>query len=264
MQAREVRDHLLSLGRGWVDPSATWDVFHAGDPATEVRGIAVGWMSYTWALQRAIDLGCNLFVTHEPTFYGDDSTRPELQRLEGVARKRAWIERAGIAVLRCHDVWDQVKGIGVPDTWAALLGFSDPIHVEGYHRVFDAGGLPAGDLARRVAERTRPLGQEAVQLVGDPAKPVRRVALGTGAITPFLDYATRLSADAAIVSDDGIRFWRDGAYALDAGIPMVVVNHAVSEEAASAALARHLAERFAAVPVRHIPQRCMYTLVRGG
>ena len=34
-----------------------------------VKGIAVGWMSYFDSLRRAVALGCNLFVTHEPTYY---------------------------------------------------------------------------------------------------------------------------------------------------------------------------------------------------
>jgi hypothetical protein len=45
------------------------------------------------------------------------------------------------------------------------------------------------------------------------------------------------------------------------GIPVIVVNHAVSEEAGLMNLARHLSERYPAVPVHHVPQRCMYQLI---
>ena len=69
MKAQDVQNYLQSLAGDWQYSDNTVDTFKAGDPSTEVRGIAVGWMSYIWALQRALDLGCNVFITHEPTYY---------------------------------------------------------------------------------------------------------------------------------------------------------------------------------------------------
>jgi hypothetical protein len=43
-----------------------------------------------------------------------------------------------------------------------------------------------------------------------------------------------------------------------AGIPVIVVNHPVGELPGMQSLAAHLAERFPAVPVHHIPRGCMY------
>jgi len=85
--------------------------------------------------------------------------------------------------------------------------------------------------------------------------------LGTGAITPVLEMAAELQADAVITTDDGIDYWRDGALAIDLGIPIFVVNHPVSELAGVAALAEHLQMAFPGIPVHHIPQTCMYVLV---
>ena len=48
--------------------------------------------------------------------------------------------------------------------------------------------------------------------------------------------------DLAICTDDGFTYWHDAAYAIDMGIPAIVVNHAVSEEAGLMNLARHLAK----------------------
>ena len=71
----------------------------------------------------------------------------------------------------------------------------------------------------------------------------------------------RYQVDLAICSDDGTTYWRDAAYAIDMGIPMVVVNHPVSEEAGMINLAQCLQAQFPELPVLHIPQRCMYRLV---
>jgi hypothetical protein len=261
MQAKHIHSHLRSLDTGWVNWDKTVDTFKAGDPDTEVSGIAVGWMSYTWALRRAVELDCNLFITHEPTYYDHWDNRPDLLERPEVQAKRKFIEANHLVIMRCHDLWDQLPEIGIPDAWGAWLGLGDAVAGEGYFRVYDIAGQTALDVARQVAARTGSFGQEAVQLIGAPDKPVTRVCIGTGAITPLLSWLATYDIDLAICTDDGIAYWREGGYAIDAGLPVIVVHHAVSEEAGMIALAGHLEQRFPDLPVHHIPQRCMYRLV---
>ena len=125
MTANDVREHLKSLDGGWVDWDNTVDTFKIGDPDVELTGIAVGWMSYTESLRRAHDLGCNLFVCHEPTFYNHHDTDEKVFLHAGVRAKRDWLEESGMVVLRCHDLWDQVLDIGIPDSWGQFLGLGD-------------------------------------------------------------------------------------------------------------------------------------------
>lgn len=259
--ARHVKDYLWSLA-DWVDFKDTVDTFKAGSPETPVQGIAVGWMSYTAALKRAVELKCNLFITHEPTYYDHRDRREEMFQYESAKAKREFIQTSGLVILRCHDIWDQYPKLGVPDAWAATLGFSSPVAGKGYFRVFDVSGRTALDVARQVARKTRPLGQESVQLIGPGDAKVRRVAIGCGAITPFLRFVREFQADLAICTDDGFTYWRDGAFSIDSGIPVIVVNHPVAEVPAMALLAEHLKQRYPQVPVHSIPQDCMYRLVR--
>jgi hypothetical protein len=63
------------------------------------------------------------------------------------------------------------------------------------------------------------------------------------------------------VTDDGIRFWQSGSWAMDAGLPLIVVNHATAEEWGMHSLAHYLSEQFPEVPVRFLPQGCMYRTV---
>jgi putative NIF3 family GTP cyclohydrolase 1 type 2 len=261
MKAIDLYNYLHQLDGGWVDWDDTVDAFKSGDPQAEVRGIAVGWMSYTWALQRALQLGCNVFVTHEPTYYAHRDQPQAPWQLQGTRDKRQFIEDSGLVILRCHDLWDQYPGIGIPDSWGAFLGLGEAIAGEGYYRVYDARGLTAGEVARRIAGSVRDFGQEAVALVGPAEKPVQRVALGTGAITPFFHFIEKYNIDLAICTDDGFTWWRDGAYAIDNDLPVVVVAHSASEEAGLRNLAAHLKAAFPDSPVHHIPQRCMYRLV---
>jgi len=67
-------------------------------------------------------------------------------------------------------------------------------------------------------------------------------------------FIEKLAADMAICIDDDFTCRPDGAYAIDAGFPVAVVNHPVSEEFSMKLLAGHLSEKFPQVPVHHIPQ----------
>jgi putative NIF3 family GTP cyclohydrolase 1 type 2 len=263
MKAKEVQTYLRSLNGGWVNVDKTVDTFKAGDPETELTGIAVAWMGYTWALKKAQALGLNMFVTHEPTYYDHWDNNEEMFQIDGVAAKKKYIEESGMVILRCHDLWDQYPDIGIPDSWAEQLGFTNPVGGEGYFRVYDVSGRTAGDVAGHAAIRVKSLGQEAVQLIGPSDKPVRRVAIGCGAITPYRRFLTELGADLAICTDDGFTYWRDGALAIDLEMPVIIVNHPVAEEYGLKLLADRLADQFPQVPVKHIPQKCMYKTITG-
>jgi putative NIF3 family GTP cyclohydrolase 1 type 2 len=261
-KASDIKDYLWSLDRGWMNFDKTVDVFKAGDPKTEVKGIAVGWMPYEWAIRRALELGCNMFVTHEPTYYDHWDKNQDVFKFDCARRKRELVEKSGIVILRCHDLWDQYPEEGVPDSWARTLGFSQPVDGKGWFRVFDVSGRTAIDVARQVAKKTAYLGQDCVQLLGDENRKVTRAAIGCGAITPFQQFVETYRADLAICTDDGFTYWQDGALALDMGIPVIIVNHPVAEDYSMKTLADHLKKKYPALAVHYIPEGCMYRTVR--
>ena len=268
--AGDVHNYLRSLGKGWVNPERTVDTFKAGDPELVIEGIAVGWMSYFDSLRKARELGCNLFITHEPTYYNHLDRDESVFDLQIARRKREFIQKSGMAIVRCHDVWDRVAEIGIRDAWARFLGLEqeiettpaqDPSKGRPYCGIYQIALLTAADFARKVADKLAPFGQEAVQLVGPQGKQIRTVAVGTGAATPFRHMFNDLKADLAVCSDDGFNFWRDGSMAIDMQYPVVVVNHACSEEVGMKRLADHLSEKFPRVAVHHVAQTCMFKTV---
>jgi hypothetical protein len=93
--ARDVETYLRSLGP-WVDEAKTCDSFKAGDPDRGVKAMAVSWMSTMRALQEAQARGCDLFITHETTFYSHydndpsfDSDRSTVEKKD-FSRKPVW------------------------------------------------------------------------------------------------------------------------------------------------------------------------------
>jgi putative NIF3 family GTP cyclohydrolase 1 type 2 len=262
LTAGDVHEYLRSLGREWIDPQDTVDTFKAGKPETPVKGIAVGWMSYFAALREAVARGCNLFVTHEPTYYNHRDTDPSVFSFEIARRKKTFIEENELTVIRCHDVWDRVPGIGIPDAWGRYLGWTKVVRQQTFYRVYELPPVTAGELASRVAGKVAPLGQSAVQLIGPADNRVRTVAIGTGAITSLRTMIADLKADLALCTDDGFTYWSDGAMAIDMGYPVIVVHHACSEEVGMVELANHLREKYPGVPVRHVSQKCMFTTIQ--
>jgi len=261
LTAGDVHNYLRSLGTDWVDSKRTVDTFKAGSPDMPVKGIAVGWMSYFNSLRRAVELDCNLFITHEPTYYDHRDKDQSVFEFETARKKKEFIEEHDLSVIRCHDVWDQYPDLGIPDSWGSFLGFKNCVLRRNFYRVYELPAVEAIHLARHVAGKIATLGQRGVQLVGPADKTVSRVAIGTGAITPFRFMVKELKADIIIATDDGISYWRDAALAIDMDFPMIVVNHPCSEEFGMKNLAVHLSERYPAVPVHHIPQKCMFKMI---
>jgi len=263
LTAGDVHDYLRSLGTSWVDPKATVDTFKAGSPDMVVKGIAVGWMSYFDSLRKAVELGCNLFVTHEPTYYDHFDKDPSVFEFEIAREKKGFIEKHNLSIIRCHDVWDLYLKLGITDSWGSFLGLENCVLIRDYVRVYEMPAVKAIHLARRVAGKVSELGQQGVQFIGPADKTVSRIAIGTGAATPFRRMVKELKPDIIIASNDGICYWQDAALAIDMDFPIIVVDHACSEEIGMKNLAAHLTEKFPAVPVHYIPQKCMFQIING-
>ncbi len=264
MRAMDLAAHMRQVGT-WVDWGRTVDTFKAGDPQAKVHGIAVSWMASLAALREAIRHRCNLFVTHEPTFYAHREDDPDVEGDASYQEKRGLLEESGLVVYRCHDVWDRMPKLGIRDSWIRGLGYEGRPFVEDephhWFRVVNVGETTLGALAEDVAARLAPLGQPGVQLIGDPLQPVRRLGLGigaTGGIRTFRLFRS-LGADACIATE--VTYWQEIRWAIDLGMGVLVCEHAVSELWGIEELARYIARLFPGVPVMHIPTPCAYRIV---
>jgi putative NIF3 family GTP cyclohydrolase 1 type 2 len=160
--------------------------------------------------------------------------------------------------MRCHDVWDDFPKIGIHGAWASWLGFNnDPVHQEKFYEVHQIGPICFGDFSRQILEKVKKIKQEAIHIIGDEAKMVNRVAIGTGAITDY-KWMYRMGADVIILTDDGTRLWESGQWSEESGIPIIVVNHATAEEPGMRSLAKYLQDQFPNVPIHAIERGCLY------
>jgi len=281
MKAKELREHMRKV-ETWVNWEFTVDQFLAGDPESDITGIAVSWMPTFSNLKKALDAGCNLFVTHEPLFTlvldkegkiigGSLLTDPHIQWMKTAysfdqndvwIKKKKWLDETRMVVYRCHDFWDDFPEIGIHGAWANWLGLTGkPVAAQMFYGVHEVSNVTLGDLAEKILQRVKILGQDVVHVVGDLNKKVSRLAIGTGAITNYREMYN-MGADVLLITDDGTRLWDASQWALDSDIPLIIVNHSTSEEPGMRTLAIYIQEKFPNIPVKEIPVGCIYKTVK--
>ncbi len=104
----------------------TRDTVKYGDIEKECTGVAVTVCGTLEAVREAAALGCNLIITHEGIFWGDEfDAEKEFGGDEILAEKKRVLDEAGIAVWRFHD---HMHGGGLPDEDPADREFTDYIY----------------------------------------------------------------------------------------------------------------------------------------
>jgi len=259
-KAQDILNYMREVGT-WVNWEHTVDRVIVGSAEAEVQHAAVAWIPSREALKRAMELGCQLFVTHEPTLYSHTNELDSIDKWPGAPEKKKFIEDNGLTILRCHDTWDNMPDVGIPWSWAAFLGIEgQPSASRPYMNVYPVPATTLDELARRVAARTAVIGEPSVQVAGDPKLRVEHLGIGTGCACFPVAYR-EMGADAGIVCDDGTSYWQAIQWAVDQGFGIIRVNHGTSEEPGVAAMARHFAKKFPDVTFHHIPQGCRFRLV---
>ena len=254
--------HFQQVGK-WVNWQGTCDQFLHGDPEAEVKSIATAWIPTNEALRTAAEKGHNLFVTHEPAFY------PGYQETDTgaalIRKKKELLDQLGITLMRCHDTWDRMPEFGIPDAWASYLGFeTEERPVESYYKICLVNDRTVGQTARLILQKVRDLGQDSVQIFGDRTRRVKRMAVGTGAIT-HLPTMYELEPDVILATDDGMNFYTGGLWATDLEMPLLIVNHATAEKPGMQAMARYLKTVFPGVEVEYLDVGYPYrSIVNGG
>jgi putative NIF3 family GTP cyclohydrolase 1 type 2 len=246
-----------------------------GDPGTVIRRVGTAWMPYFSTLRKAVDLGINVLVVHEPTFYshwdldtgkiGGGRPLEEDLYFDAIKKKKDWIEKNELVIIRCHDVLDIVKDFGIPYALGLALGYKneDIVRSKDYFNVYRVERDSALNIAKKIAAGLKRLNQPGVAFYGDPERIISSVGLGTGTMCDPRDYA-ELKPDLYIAIDDTIRTWIQTTYAEDTGNPLIVINHGTSEENGMRVLNTYLKEKIPAVEFFHLDQGCGYRWINAG
>ena len=203
--------------------------------------------------RRAHELGCDLFITHEPTFWEHRAAEQRLRVVEPGLTKQRFLDETGMVVLRVHDIWDNWPEVGIRDSWAKGLGLTAFLGEDEtrWHALYAIEETTLREFAQYVALKVQVLGQDSVQVIGDPDMRVSRPALGVGCGGPDTDMIDR-GADVLIVCFDGASYWQARQRFSELGVGVITVEHGTSEMWGLENLARYLSETFPSLTVHYL------------
>ena len=241
-----IQQKLAAQGIAWRAEGR--DAFKAGNPETEIRGIATTGMSTFDVLRRASAKGRNLVITHEPTFYNDRDLTADLETDPVYLAKQRFIAGNSLVVWRFHDHAHALRPDPLIAGSARALGwtqYASPADPRLYVIPPTTLRVLAADIGRRLDDR-------GLRIVGDPDMKVTRVALGPGYGMPPLTTDVDVSIGGEIGEAGG-----NAEYALDAaaaGQPkgMIVLGHMMSEDHGMQEVAEWLRTFLDGVPVEFI------------
>ena len=249
MTGKDVLDLIKkNLGSPWNE-STYRDVFHIGDPAVEVKGIATTFMSTLDLLQRAHAAGMNLVIAHETTFWNDRDDSKGMADDAVYKFKVDFCAKNQMIVLRLHDhAHSHRPDFIMTGLLRELCWTTDPANP----RIHTFPETTLGELAANIQRRTK---SKAFRVVGDPKAKVRTGTAGMG-------YSTgRFSENVDVVingeNPEAGNPYDPTEYALDAAFlgknkGQIILGHAISEEPGMEDVANWLRTFITGIPVQFI------------
>lgn len=237
MKVQDIIDNVLRDSCGDKRLEKTCDVLASGHPDTEVTGIVTTFMATVGVIQRAIELGANLIITHEPTYFTGADHLDWLQDDPVYLAKKQLIEQHEIAIWRFHDHMHMAKTDRIYDGLIRQLGWEgkqlDPPSPWGY-------GIEETTVQELTAFLKERLEMDHIRIVGRPDMGCSRIgilvgggSLGLGKEHMPMELMRDRDLDVMICGE--ITEWTLCAYVNDAAMlgmnkAMIIVGHERTEE----------------------------------
>lgn len=235
----------------WADK--TVDVFKAGNPDTEIKGIAVCMFADMLTLQKAVDMNCNFIITHEPIFYNHLDETDAYTHDPVYLEKRNFIENNKLVVFRFHDHIHRTNPDGI------YAGMINKLRWENF-ATNDAGTLykmPEKQLSDFALELKKQLGLQSVRVIGNPDMNFTKVGLAVGAPGGARHIQMLNHPEVEVMVAGEANEWETYLYANDATTlgknkAVIFVGHIKSEEAGMDYCAQWLKGFVKDVPIHFI------------
>jgi putative NIF3 family GTP cyclohydrolase 1 type 2 len=232
----------------------TVDTLKSGSPDTKVTGIVTTMFATIAIIRKAIDLGANFIIAHEPTFYNHTDDTSWLKNDDVYQYKANLLKEHNIAVWRNHDYIHHLVPDGVTTGVLAQLGWQSYAD----HALPNIITLPATSLKDLIGHTKAKLNIEKVRYVGNPDQVCKNVILIPGAAggQRQIGAIDKYKPDVLVVGE--ISEWETAEYVRDANlkgdkISLVVLGHIASEEPGSQYMLNWLKEHVPGIKATHLP-----------
>lgn len=235
----------------------TVDTFKAGDPASELKGIAVCMFADMNTLQEAVGKGCNFIITHEPVFYNHSDQTDTYVDDPVFKEKMDYINRHRLVIFRFHDHIHMTNPDGISTGMIRKLGL-EPYLV---NETLNSFRLPA---ARTLKEYStglkKTLGMETIRVIGNPDMEFTKIHFMAGAPGGQRHIQMLSGDDAEVLIAGEANEWETYLYAQDAfqqgrNKAVIFLGHIKSEEAGMEYCAEWLESFIKGVPVHFIENK---------
>jgi len=238
----------------------TVDVFKAGDPQSNLKGIAVCMFADVPTLQKAVELGCNFIITHEPVFYNHLDETENLLDNAVFNEKMDYIQKHKLVVFRYHDHIHATKPDGI------YQGMIDQLNLESY--ALDGSlihyKLPQQSVAEYGESLKKALGLETIRVIGNPEMKFTKMALMVGAPGGQRHISMLNRDDVEVLVAGEASEWETYLYANDAvnlgkNKAVIFLGHIKSEEAGMKYCTKWLKSFVSGVPIHFIENKPNFT-----
>ena len=201
---------VVSALEARYDPALAedWDAVGlvCGDPDEPVQRVLFAVDPVAAVVDEVVETGAQLLVTHHPLFltavHGVPADHPKGRLVHRLVR-------AGAGLFVAHTNADRAPDSGVNDALAAALGLTDTAPLQpaagdpraGLGRVGRLPGPVTLERFARLAAAALPETVGGIRAAGDPARPVRTVAVCGGSGGSLLPAAAAAGADVLLTSD---------------------------------------------------------------
>ncbi|SEL70994.1 Putative GTP cyclohydrolase 1 type 2, NIF3 family [Paenibacillus sp. cl141a] len=231
----------------------------AGSADAVVHGIAVTFAASYSVLQRAVEAGANLVITHEGTFYSHQEEEYEgLESSPVLQDKLRLMELGNLTIYRFHDAPHRY----VPDimTQGLVQALDWEVYVDKHLPAAAIVTLPEEMSLPDIAEHVkRKLNLPYLRYAGDRSGICSRIGITVGyrgGGAHAIPLCLKESLD-LLIAGEGPE-WETPEYMGDAaaqgrGPSLLLLGHAASEEPGMACVADRLREFFPGIPIHYIP-----------
>lgn len=231
----------------------TVDKIIIGSGSNTVTGIATTFMATMEVLQKAVEEGCNLIITHEPTYFNHFDNLDPLINDSVQKKKLDFIRQNQLTIFRFHDHIHMTDPDGITEGVLNKLDWKkyqtmDPSLIE----------LPTITLKALGSDLAEQFETDIIRVIGQPDLKVEKVKLILGAAGSDAHFNAFANEDFDILIVGEAREWETVPYVADAvtmGMKkgLIILGHADSEEPGMDYCAEWLKGFISSVPVKFIP-----------
>ncbi|MGD0780081.1 MAG: Nif3-like dinuclear metal center hexameric protein [Dehalococcoidales bacterium] len=259
MDVREIIEIILALNGGRKFEK-TCDQLIEGNWEHQVTGVVTTFMATVDVIRRTIEMGCNLIITHEPTYFTGSDDIQWVKNDPVYQRKKTLIDDNKISIWRYHDHMHSGNEDLIYAGLLKDLGWTNYRNTE--FPLPHCYSIPTTTVTALVGFLKKTLGMKVIQVVGDLETKCSQVGILVGGGSLGLGHE---EMPAKLMNDQQldvmicgeITEWTLSAYVRDAAAlgfkkAMIVIGHERSEEPGMKELANRLQPLLKEIPVHFL------------